>query len=561
MKKLDLTGLGDLVASSTHVAADGGIYGDHPLQHIRISRTNRKRFNADALAKLANNIAEVGIIQPILIRRVTPTASEPQVYEIVAGERRYRAATIAGLVTIPAVCRALTDNQAREIQLLENLQREDPHPMEEAEGFQELMLTGGYNADQLADKLKKSRSYIYGRLKLCALAANVRELFLDDKFPASVALLIARIPAPTLQARAAGEILNPPEWKSAEPLSYRQALEHIRRNYTLDLNSAVFSIKDASLLPGAGACTACPKRSGNQPEVFADVASADVCTDPDCYSEKRAAHVARLKLDALARGMDVIDGDEAEKIMPGSYGGLKSGYVDLDAMVYLTGGKSASYRTLLGKNLPAVALLESPYAAGVTMEIAKEADLAALLKQTGLDLPESDSMRSDARKSQEKQQESAAKIERTYRRRLFLAVRDDRPECLDPWNERHVATMLMEQCPTAEVDFITSLYGLLPVDYEGRSEGGTYVGQRGKLNQWIEGLPMDRVRSLIRDLTLVDELTVHAYTGGKDVPLRLTAAAERLDVSAARIRAEVNAEAQAKLDAKAAKKKPAKATA
>jgi hypothetical protein len=177
-------------------------------------------------------------------------------------------------------------------------------------------------------------------------------------------------------------------------------------------------------------------------------------------------------------------------------------------------------------------------------------------------LPKSDSKRNDERKSQEKQQEASAKIERAYRRRLFLAVRDDRPECLDPWNERHVAEMLMEQCPNTEVDFITSLYGLLPVDYEGRMEHGKYVNASDKLNQWIEGLPMDRVRSLIRDLTLVNELTVHAYTGSKDVPLRLMAAAERLDVPAARIRAEVKAEAQTKLDAKAAaKKKPVKATA
>ena len=426
MKKLDLTGLGDLAAAS-NVGADGGVYGDYPLAHIRISRTNRKRFNAEAMQDLAANIREVGVIAPILIRPVTPTEGEPQKYEIVAGERRYRASIIAGLVMIPAVLRTLTDRQARTLQLLENLQREDPHAMEEAEGFQELMLTEGYSADDLAEKLKKSRSYIYARLKLCALSLSVRELFLDRKFDASVALLIARIPVPALQEKAVAEILLGSDYQSSEPLSYRQSLEYIRRNYMLDLKKSVFSIKSATLLAGVASCTDCPKRTGNQPEIFGAETSPDVCTDPDCYREKRAAHVCLAKAGAVAKGMDVIEGAAARKIMPGSYSGLKNGYVDLDAMVYLTGGESASYRKLLGKNLPTAALLENPHAAGVMLTIAKEADLVALLQQAGLMPEDSYGARDGAQKAREKEKEAAAKIEREYRKRLFLAVRDDRP--------------------------------------------------------------------------------------------------------------------------------------
>jgi len=134
----------------------------------------------EALQQLADNIAEVGILQPILMRPVTPTADAPQIFEIVAGERRFRAAVVAGLLVAPASIKILTGKQAAEIQLLENIQRENPHPLEEAIGFEQLMLKHGYNADQLAAKVKQSRSYVYGRLKLCALSLKARELFLDD---------------------------------------------------------------------------------------------------------------------------------------------------------------------------------------------------------------------------------------------------------------------------------------------------------------------------------------------------------------------------------------------
>lgn len=286
---------------------DSGVYGNYQLDQIRISRTNRKRFNQPALLELAANIKDVGVVQPILIRPVTPTVAEPQKYEIVAGERRYRGSIIAGLDTIPGVLRVLTDKQAREIQIFENLQREDPHPMEEAEGFQELMLEGGYNADQLADKLHKSRSYIYGRLKLCALTLDVREKFLNDEIPASTALLIARIPLPILQIQALKEILQPSGFPP-EPMSVRKAAAHIEVHYTLDLGTAKFPLSDSKLVESAGACSKCPKKTGNQPEVFADIKNADVCTDPGCFAEKREAHAARIVAHATKVGVPVFDG-------------------------------------------------------------------------------------------------------------------------------------------------------------------------------------------------------------------------------------------------------------
>lgn len=299
---------------------DQGEYSHQKTTDIRISHTNRKRFNEQALQDLAANIKEVGILQPILLRPVTPTDSNPEHFEIVAGERRWRAACIAGLDVVPTIVRNLSDKQAAEIQILENVQREDPHPLEEAEGYEQLMMNHGYNADQLADKIKKSRSYIYGRFKLCALALDVREQFLNEAIPASTALLLARIPVPKLQSRALAEIINPSGMFPSEPMSYRRAQQHIQQRYTLDLTTANFEMDDAKLLVVAGACTKCPKRSGNQPILFADIKSADVCTDPDCFSEKRAAQYAKVIVIANKTGIPVLEGEEADKIVRSMYG-------------------------------------------------------------------------------------------------------------------------------------------------------------------------------------------------------------------------------------------------
>ena len=295
-----------------------GTFGHYELAKIRKSPDNRKRFDQAALQELADSIKSMGVAQPILIRPVAPTLEQPEEFEIVAGERRYRASNIAGMGTIPAICRELSDLDAAKIRILENLQRENPHEMEEAEGYQLLMLQHGYNADQLADEVKKSRAYIYGRLKLCALTTEVREQFLDNKIPASTALLIARIPVPALQIRALGEILKPPAWMGSEPMSYRQAVQHVQSTYMLDLKTAVFKVADAKLLVSAGACTTCPKRTGNQPEVFAGV-SADVCTDPDCFKEKRAAHFTATIVKANKQGIPVLEGSEGQTALPNSW--------------------------------------------------------------------------------------------------------------------------------------------------------------------------------------------------------------------------------------------------
>ncbi|WP_428718549.1 ParB/RepB/Spo0J family partition protein [Undibacterium curvum] len=289
-------------------ATDSGVFGIYEISKIRISKTNRKHFDETKLNELAATVKAMGVLEPILIRPVTPTAEEPEEYEIVAGERRYRASIIAGLTTIPAMCRNMSDEQAAEVQIIENLQREDPHPLEEAPGYQNLMFKHGWTVEMLIEKLNRSKSYIYGRLKLCSLAAPLHDDFYAKKFDASIALLVARIPLPGLQIKAMNEIMSSPH--DGQPMSFRDGKKHIENRYMLQLSNAPFDIKDAKLMAIAGSCVKCPKRTGNQPEIYPDI-DQSICTDPDCFEEKKAALDLRKIAEANKKGIQVFEGDEA----------------------------------------------------------------------------------------------------------------------------------------------------------------------------------------------------------------------------------------------------------
>ena len=141
-----------------------------PLAALEQSRTNpRVRFDPAALAELVESIRAHDVIEPIIVRRLAASKSEGEKFEIVAGARRFRAATMAGRESMPAIVRELTDAQVLEIQVIENVQREALHPLEEAAGYRALMDDHAYTAEALAEKVGKSREYIFARLKLLDL--------------------------------------------------------------------------------------------------------------------------------------------------------------------------------------------------------------------------------------------------------------------------------------------------------------------------------------------------------------------------------------------------------
>ena len=523
------------------------------------SKTNpRKRFDKLGMDELTASVQRHGVIQPVLVR---PRASGG--YELVSGERRYRAAKAAALAAIPALVRTLSDAEALELQVIENLQREDLHELEEAEGYEQLMkcvdaATGKpYDVDTIAAKVGKSRAYVYARLKLTALEAKAREAFFACKLNASTALLLARIPTRPLQLEALNDITGV-RWRGADPMSFREASRHIHEKFMLRLTEAPFATGDAKLLPSAGACTGCPKRTDNQPELFADVKSGDVCTDPSCFAEKKALHFKRQREEALAAGRSVITGAKAKKILPSEHSihiAESSGFVGLDAHCY-DDTKHRTYAQILGKDAPPPTLVEHP-STGALIEVLQLTEIMQTLKGKGIGKRRSASSSSGA---SERAALAKARLEVKIRAAIFEAVHAAYDGQMSTADGALIAGEFFE-CTSHEFrKRIVELWSppeAAPADAKAEKKGLSTDADWKRQQAFKKRIPTlggPELARLLLDLALVGEVSnAHAY--GATKAANLLATAERLGVDAARIRRELAAEAKPARTPKA--KKPA----
>lgn len=151
-----------------------------PIDHVHPGKYQpRRKFDEDDLSALVESVRERGILQPLLVRKDPAAPPGAQSYEIIAGERRWRAAQLAGLHEVPVLVRTLTDREALEIALIENIQRADLTPLEEAEGFKRLMDEFEHTQEDLARAVGKSRSHVANMLRLLALPDPVKALVQD----------------------------------------------------------------------------------------------------------------------------------------------------------------------------------------------------------------------------------------------------------------------------------------------------------------------------------------------------------------------------------------------
>lgn len=351
------------------------------LALITPSLTNpRKTFNEAKMLDLVESIVASGVHQPILVRPLPANRLDDTfrnrgdgmplpTHEIVSGERRFRASQHAGLKTIPAMIRQLSDQAVLEIQIVENLQRDDLTELEEAEGYQRLCDETGIAKELVGERIGKSRSYVYGRMKLLDLSSTPREALRTGEIDASKALLIARIPDEKLQIKAL-EAATEKDHQGSPRLSYRALQTWVQQNVMLKLSAARFSIVDADLVKSAGDCKSCSKRTGANPDLFADVDGPDVCTDPKCFHSKEEAHSAALVAIAKAKGMEVIEGREAKEVMRSGSTRHLDGYTSLDDCSTPTG---VPLRDLLSaKETKKVALLVAPESGDLIEVIADE---------------------------------------------------------------------------------------------------------------------------------------------------------------------------------------------
>jgi len=162
----------------------------------------RRVFDKEALETLAESIRQSGLLQPLL---VTPEGSR---YRIVAGERRFRAARMAGLDTVPCVVREMSEQERREAALIENLQREDLNPIEEAAGIRDLMESCGYTQELAAKRVGRSRPAVANLLRLLALPANIQEMVKDGRLSAGHARVLAGLESEAQQQALAERIVK-----------------------------------------------------------------------------------------------------------------------------------------------------------------------------------------------------------------------------------------------------------------------------------------------------------------------------------------------------------------
>lgn len=195
-------GLGALLGDDVMKTESSGSLSLPISQVETCSSQPRKRFDDESLQELADSISQHGIIQPLTVRKLSSGY-----YQIIAGERRWRAARLAGLQEVPVIVIEADDRKAAELSMIENLQREDLNPMEEAAGFQSLIESYHMTQEEAAQRVGKSRSAVTNALRLLGLTPSVRKLVEEGKLSAGHARALVPL-SPSLQESAANAIVS-----------------------------------------------------------------------------------------------------------------------------------------------------------------------------------------------------------------------------------------------------------------------------------------------------------------------------------------------------------------
>lgn len=210
-------GLGALIPSEIATAEQDANLRELAVSQISPNRLQpRTQFDEEALVALTASVSELGVLQPVLVR---PTG--PDTYELIAGERRWRAAKRAGLQNIPAVIRRVDDTASFEQAIVENLHREDLDPLEEAGAYQQLIDDFGYSHDDVARRVGKSRSAVTNTMRLLQLPAGVQRLLVDGQITAGHARALLGTPDRSFQEALARRI-------AGEGLTVREVEELVR---------------------------------------------------------------------------------------------------------------------------------------------------------------------------------------------------------------------------------------------------------------------------------------------------------------------------------------------
>lgn len=516
------------------------------LDLITPSKTNpRKRFDPAALDELAQSIKVKGVAQPVLVR---PMPDKTPGYELVVGERRLRACKLAALPHIPAIVQDLSDIDVIEIQIIENLQRADVHPIEEAEGYDKLMQQTNCNADDIAHKVGKSRRYVYNRLKLLDLCPEGRNAFFDDKIDITKARLIARIGHHDTQRQALKQIITP-NHEGAEPISTREAERLIEREFMTGLASAPFDIKmieykDPKGKIIAGPCGTCPKRSGNSPELFDDITNKDICTDVKCFHAKRSAHLAIEETAFVAKGMTVVTGKEAKAILPNQWSNnpaFDGKWVGADQICH-DDEKKREFGKIIGKAmLPVVVRRDDD---NEFVKVYPKADVEKLLREKGIEAPKPSKATA---KNHALQTGDAAPAEWLIRLRAYLILREGFAGGLPETEFR----LMIDSLLTSLEQVGSDCHVLLPIYAPELMDSDVdYSECFAAIRVAINALPAEQLPRALLDC-VVDDMTEHNMNMAAIDDLM-----KRQNLTKKAVLKQMDADAKAKAAAEAAAKEP-----
>ncbi len=240
---------------------------------ILIGRTNpRKEFDTDSINELAASIKEQGVLQPILCR------PKGEKFELVCGERRLRASKIAGLLDIPVVVRELTDDQALELQIIENLQRKDVHPLEEAFAYKNLIAIKKMSPEDISKRVGKTKTYITQRLKLNDIIKQFQEAFYKGQMELVDAMKLCKL------AEADQKELWDDEFKDQKN-TFTISDWDIKK-FLGDLSTAPFNINDPDLKKEMGPCSTCRHNTASATSLFPETESKAKCMNVACFKQK-----------------------------------------------------------------------------------------------------------------------------------------------------------------------------------------------------------------------------------------------------------------------------------
>lgn len=410
-----------------------------PLEELSTSKTNPRRHH-DAVADdaLADSIGKHGVLQPILARL------KDGKFQIVAGERRFRAARKAKLKSVPAQVQVLSDTEVMEIQVTENLQRQDVHPLDEAAAFLVMRDRLKLPEEEIGRRVSKTKGYVVRRIKLLDLIPKAQELFLGGDVNIDHAQKICR-----LSERDQKELL-----KNLFERGYRTdcdfviapgALdEYIHANVLMKLKSAAWDMKDGALVSAAGSCAECPKRSGNNPDLFGDVVDGDRCTDRICFEKKQNAHLQK----------SVVDAKESKTLLVKISGGWATNKGVLG---------SNSYNLLKSKAKPcpnkkkAIVVDDQGHnlsrGAIVSVCTGKQCRVHGVQAHTGLP------MKSDAQRQNDRKKKHLEKVAHTIRRTTLLGILDKVQSPMIPELLRLTCNSLFREMYYEDRKRLTELHG------------------------------------------------------------------------------------------------------